>query len=250
MAENKDINSSLPIKKQPWVFNHSPWQLFPGSVLKWIALVTMIIDHTAMVLVDREQYAWEYAVMRSIGRLAFPIYCFLLIEGFLHTRNIGKYAASLAVFALLSEIPYDLARNNMLYNPEKQNIFFTLLLGLIMMYCMKMKDNALEWQLIFCMGACGIAEICNVDYGMRGILQIAGIYFCRYSPFLRAIFIVLMNVFQGGLQIFGGLAAIPVSCYNGQRGRQLKYIFYLAYPVHLLLLYFFNYIYFHLYTAP
>ena len=84
-----------------------------GSTLKMIAIITMLVDHTAAIVLERVLWAhnfssvtiyWVYVVMRSIGRLGFPIFCFLLIEGFCHTRNVKKYAGRLFLFALISLI--------------------------------------------------------------------------------------------------------------------------------------------------
>ena len=110
-----------------------------GYHLKLIALITMLIDHIAVVVIMRVYRAsyritgsmqlseefrdkvivWVsenqnlvymvYDIMRNIGRMAFPIFCFLLVEGFVHTRSVAKYAGRLAVFALLSEVPFDFA---------------------------------------------------------------------------------------------------------------------------------------------
>ena len=102
------------------------WKVLSGSALKCIALITMIVDHTAYVLLTKGTHL--YTVMRAIGRLAFPIYCFLITEGFLHTRDRKKYGIRLFLFALISELPWNLMnRGTLLY--EKQNVFLTLLLG-------------------------------------------------------------------------------------------------------------------------
>ena len=112
-------------------------KVFSGSMLKVLAMVTMIIDHIGSQLVDRSIVVFEtetytltlYRLMRDIGRLAFPLFCFLLIEGFLHTRSKVRYGVSMGVMALISEIPYDLEHHNRLFEIHGQNIFFTLLLG-------------------------------------------------------------------------------------------------------------------------
>ena len=86
-----------------------------GTTLKWIAVISMLIDHTAEVLINHNAaltdpiWAQIYVLMRGIGRIAFPIYAFLLVEGFLHTRDVKKYLARMLTFAVVSEIPFDLA---------------------------------------------------------------------------------------------------------------------------------------------
>ena len=114
-----------------------------GSTLKLIAIVSMLIDHTAATVIRALLISaspdWQpglrtlYSVSRDIGRLAFPIFCFLLVEGFLHTRNPKKYAGRLFLFALISEIPFDLALQSGWFDPGKQNVYFTLLIGLLVL---------------------------------------------------------------------------------------------------------------------
>lgn len=95
--------------------------------LKCIAVITMIIDHTGAVLFP------DNMTLRYIGRIAFPIFCFLLVEGFFHTRDVRKYMLRLGMFAVISEIPYDLAFRDTVIEFEHQNVFFTLFIGVVMM---------------------------------------------------------------------------------------------------------------------
>lgn len=97
-----------------------------GTDLKWIALISMTLDHIGVVLVPRGTLYW---ILRILGRLAFPIYCFLLTEGDLHTRSHGRYLRNLGIFALLSEIPFDLARSHTWFDGSDQNVYVTLFLG-------------------------------------------------------------------------------------------------------------------------
>ncbi|MBQ2453108.1 MAG: hypothetical protein II497_01520, partial [Lachnospiraceae bacterium] len=103
-----------------------------GTALKLIAVVSMLIDHTGDVLFPGQLW------LRYIGRLAFPIYCFLIVEGFIHTRNVMKYMARLLVFGIVSEIPFDLAFFGEISYPGYQNVFWTLLLGLMSIYMMSL----------------------------------------------------------------------------------------------------------------
>lgn len=109
-----------------------------GSTLKLIAIFTMLIDHTAATVILQminngiggQTLIDIYWVMRSIGRMAFPVFCFLLVEVQIYTQQ-GKYAARMFIFALISEIPFDLAINNTVLEFKSNNVFFTLLLGLL-----------------------------------------------------------------------------------------------------------------------
>ncbi len=115
-----------------------------GSTIKIIAIVAMFIDHLAASLLTRILYSASpesfnqtlygvIMVMRLIGRLGFPIFCFLLVEGFHKTRNRRKYALRLGMFALISEIPFDLAFHGQVLETGYQNVFFTLLIGILLL---------------------------------------------------------------------------------------------------------------------
>lgn len=207
-----------------------------GSHLKWIALISMIIDHVGMVFLNRTSFPVQYTVFRGIGRLAFPIFCFLLVEGFCHTHSFWRYACSLFVFAVISEVPYNLIVSDSISCPEKQNIFFTLLLGLFVMKLLEWKQD-FSVRLLILIIAGEFAEVFHLDYEMFGIMQIAGLYLCREKHWIRNEVLILLNLYHGNLQAFGAIAVLPIECYNGERGKQWKYLFYAVYPVHLLLLY-------------
>ena len=106
-----------------------------GYWLKVIAVVSMLIDHTSAVILEQIPGLENPAfLMRIIGRAAFPIYCFLLVEGFYHTRSRAKYAGRLFLFALISEVPFDLAFSRRMWDFSSSNVFFTLLFGLLVIW--------------------------------------------------------------------------------------------------------------------
>lgn len=226
---------------------------FSGNALKLIAVITMFIDHIGAVIVERALilYGGDYAlyerlltvdgILRSIGRISFPIYCFLLVEGFLHTKNIGKYMLRLALSAFISEIPFNLALTGKVINPYYQNIFFTLLTGLIVIYGVdriwsrERQTKVLRICLcifVVCAGTF-FAEFANMDYGAMGILPIVVLYLFRHNRFNQAI----AGVIAFSWEFPAPFAYLPVLAYNGQRGKGNKYLFYIFYPVHLLILY-------------
>lgn len=199
--------------------------------LKILAIVSMAVDHIGAVLYP------ELIWMRYAGRLAFPIFCFLLVEGYCHTRDVRKYMGRLGLFALVSEIPFDLAFQHPMWTLEKQNVFFTLFIGMGMLWLL---DN--EKEIIIRIGivilAMWAAEFLHTDYGFRGILLIAVFQMTRDKKAAQYIGGAAWNfLWMSRIQHAGALAMIPIALYNGQKGRSMKYFFYLFYPVHLLILY-------------
>ena len=208
-----------------------------GLLLKSVALITMIIDHYGAIFQPTEM------TFRMIGRLAFPIYCFLLVEGFIHTRNIKRYALRLLVFALISEIPFDYAFYRGL-NWGHQNIFFTLLIGLIAMYFIERKDVQESATPLIAVGAAAAATFLATDYSFIGIIYILVFYYTRNLPTIRRMslaagIIFLTNlVSTGWIQQYSLLSLPILLTYNNKPGPKIKplqYSFYLAYPAHLAL---------------
>ena len=211
-----------------------------GTALKWIAVISMLIDHTAEVLMNHNAaltdpiWAQIYMLMRGIGRIAFPIYAFLLVEGFLHTRDVKKYLTRMFLFAVVSEIPFDLAVFHMPFYWGYQNVFFTLFLGLLALAGIRWGEKNGLWKqalaLIMCVGA---AKLINCDYGAFGVFFIVLLYMTRYDKKNQTVLGALSLVWE----LPGILAFIPIRLYNGTRGRcGNKYFFYAFYPAHLLVL--------------
>ena len=223
------------------------YKVLSGSALKCIALFTMICDHVGshllrdanIVLLHAGQKTLTLAtVMTKLGRLSFPIYCFLLAEGFLHTHDRKKYGINLLLFALLSEIPWNLEHTGTLLY-ARQNVFFTLFLGYLGFCCIESLAERLPLQLAALLGLGVTAMFLRADYGVVGFAFILLLYCLRKNRILQAVlgscFITTTNTW------IGGLAFIPINLYNGRRGfirgRVLKYAFYAAYPLHLYLIY-------------
>lgn len=206
-----------------------PWGL-NGFALKWIAMVTMTIDHIGFVLFP------QYFFLRIIGRLAFPIYCFLLVEGACHTKNRVKYGVRLFLFALLSELPFNLVHGGSLWDSNDQNVMFTLLFGLLAVWCLQIKYRLLGGAgallLIF------LAEFLRTDYGGGGVVFILVFYVFYGKRLWGSVMFALANIYiYGGPQNYAIAALAPIALYNGKRGPSMKYLFYLFYPLHLLVLY-------------
>lgn len=210
-----------------------------AAVLKWIAVVTMVIDHFA-VAVYWQMAGSDYHVyygLRKIGRIAFPIYCFLLVEGFFHTRNVAKYLRNCFLFALLSEIPFDMAIFGRVVYPQGQNVYFTLCIGLAALilldrYRAEYEAKYVLLRLLVIVLAAYMGEVLDVDYHWRGVLFIILFYYIRnMQEWVRNLAVVCAFAYE----VTAPLAVIPIHFYNGERGRQPKYLFYAIYPVHLLI---------------
>lgn len=191
----------------------------------------MALDHTGAVLYPSQ--IW----LRCLGRIAFPIFCFLIVEGFFHTHDVRRYMGRIGVFALISEIPYDLAFRGVPLEYAHQNVFFTLLIGIGMMVLL---ERNREWPVkaVILLLAMWLAVLIRSDYNFRGILLIFVFYIFHESRWLAVTAGGLWNfLYQGVIQKYGVLSVLPLALYNGERGRKMKYFFYIFYPAHLLLLY-------------
>ncbi len=203
-----------------------------GSWLKVIAMLSMFIDHIAYYYGCDNPYLYE--LMRTVGRIAFPTFAFLLAEGFVHTRNRQQYLISLFAFALLSEIPW------MLLNHDgSHNVIFTLLAGILGLHVI---ENSKSHRITaICVTLIGLATIfSDTDYSWRGFGLVLIFYMFRGRPELQTLFGIPLMYEYG---IMGVLVAFSVIwLYNGERGfiqgKAWKYAFYAFYPVHLMMIYF------------
>ena len=208
------------------------------EILKLIACITMLLDHIGAV------FGRGYT-LRIIGRIAFPIYCFLLAEGAVHTKNPRKYALRLFIGMLLSEIPFDLALKRGL-TWGNQSVMVTLLLGFLAIELLKMAKW--DWLKLLIVGAfCGLAEWANTDYGGFGVLLIVLFSQTRGKLWLQALLLALvawmMNSaripvfgYRVPIELFAVLSMIPIAFYSGRKATSCKAVqvgFYLFYPVHL-----------------
>ena len=191
-----------------------------GTALKLAACITMLIDHIGASCIEAT-YGVAYRtppqilqldrVLRLIGRLAFPIFCFLLVEGFLHTHDVKKYIGRLFLFGLLSEVPFDMAFFKTPFHWGNQNVYWTLGLGVLAMALLQKSEDA------------------------DGNAAWTGLYLTRNDRRYQCIIGAGMMLFE----ITAPLAFVLLWFYNGERGRcpqWAKWAFYGFYPVHLTLL--------------
>lgn len=219
-----------------------------GTALKLLACVTMLIDHIGASCIEAGVGTAANCpvgllkmdpVLRLIGRLAFPIFCFLLVEGFLHTHDVKQYLRRLLLFGAVSEIPFDMAFFREPFYGGHQNVYWTLALGVIAVAAMQRSQDAvgrLTWQGGAAAVACALAaELAATDYGAIGVALIAALYLTRNSRTQQSILGAGMMLFERTAP----LAFVLTWFYNGQRGRcpqWAKWAFYLFYPVHLMVL--------------
>ena len=229
-----------------------------SNTLKTLAMVLMLLDHLWATVIPGNQW------MTCVGRLAFPIFAFMISEGYVHTSDFKKYAKRLLIFGLISEIPFNLMSAGGFFFPFHQNVMFTLLLGLLSIREIdKFKKNFKVKTGIFCLLKIAlfllIGTVGFVDYGAMGILVVIAFYVFRDVKFGRLFqllsLVLLFIVFFKGLgfeftiaghgfffpiQGFGVLAMIPICLYNGKKGTDskiLKHAFYWFYPVHMAAIY-------------
>lgn len=212
-----------------------------AAVLKWIAVISMVIDHFACAVYSSMQghNAQVYGILRDIGRIAFPIYCFLLVEGFFCTKNVWKYLRNLLAFAVISEIPFNMAVFGHVFYPKGQNVYFALALGICALILLKRFDGfrfcQLAAQAAITLLFLFLGEHLEVDYHWKGIAFIILFYYLRKLRIRQSVTAVVGAVAFGIYETAAVLAFVPIYFYNGKRGRQVKYLFYGIYPVHLLI---------------
>lgn len=241
-----------------------------GSNLKFIAMISMLIDHIGATILyryfmsaglmtndinaDITSADMIYMMFRVIGRLAFPIYIFLLIEGFMHTRSVIKYLLRLLVFAFISEPFFDMAfciqssrvKQGVLIEFGYQNVFFTLFLGLVIISLMdiwirKVKNQYIGF--IGCILVCGLGMVAayalHTDYGAVGVLAIAVAYIAKAwinSDVAVIVCSAIVLSFNDISEVFALLNIPVIRRYNHSRGKNIKPLFYAFYPVHLFVL--------------
>lgn len=219
------------------------YKFINSFTLKIIAIITMTIDHVGATLFP------QYLFLRIIGRIAFPIFCYLIVEGFFHTKDVKKYLLRLLAFAFISEVPFDMALksdNGLNINfLNELNVFFTLLFGLLCIAAIdeiKTKKKTTWYsillRIIIVISSMLLAYYLDTDYSVAGVAFIIIIYMLREKPVKLFIFsaILLYGCF-GSIEVYGLIGFLPIAFYNGNKGPSLKYLFYAFYPGHLLILY-------------
>ena len=230
-----------------------------AAVLHIIAMTLMLMDHLWATLLPAREW------LTCAGRVAFPIFAFMAVEGYFHTRSFKKYILRMLLFAVLSEIPFDLMYGGTWFYPVHQNVLWTFLLGLLGVWLMEqVRKKGKTWMyLLVCdlvvRAGLVLGTVCMVDYYGVGVLTVFVFYFLhgrKWWCFLGQLAALYwLNVeLLGGLmypvQLFGMefelcqqglalLALIPIWLYRGRQGyhsKPFQYLCYAFYPVHMLLL--------------
>ena len=220
-----------------------------GSALKVIALICMIVDHTTKTAFA--VWPWMRRVLFSvgsvkvtpafigasvIGRIAFPIFVFLCVEGVKHTRDIRKYMAGLLLFAVLSIVPFNLMRGVQWYDLHKMNVLFTLFLGVFGIHSLKSRSRVRAAAGV--LFSLAVAYILKCDYGFTGVALIILMYLLDRPGYQCLSILAVLG--RSKTTICSALASVPILLYNGERGfirgRAWKYAFYALYPLHMLFL--------------
>lgn len=224
-----------------WESNRS---FFNAGHLKILALITMLISHIAQTGLLTELGYWEYYYpFMIIGRIAFPIFCFFIVQGVVLTSNLKKYLLRLFIFALISEIPFDLAFYGGI-SKQGQNVIFTLFLGALCISFIKIIDEKSSYKLInaiVCIIIVSIfmdlADFLKTDYSSKGIRAIV-LLFLAYDSRLFTVFAIVQGFyFEANLLGVVYLSIIFILLYNGKKGNVNKWLFYIFYPGHLLVIY-------------
>lgn len=206
----------------------------------------MVLDHAGLALVP------SLGALRCAGRVAFPLYCFLLVQGFVHTRDVRAYGRRLLLLAILSEIPFDLLIFGLLVSPMEQNVLFSLLLSLMALWaCHSFEACPLQAWLV-CATLAVSSMALRLSYGWLGVALCLCFYLLRENRLRMALsatgalLLYSLSLFLSGVDIgwvltslCAPLSLLPILLYNdkpGPRRPWLSYLFYAAYPAHLLLL--------------
>ena len=220
----------------------------------------MLCDHLWATIVPGNDW------LTCIGRIAFPLFAFMIVEGYFHTSNLKKYIKRLVIFAIISEIPFNLVMGNSLFYPLHQNVLWTFLLGILLIHLNEKakKTGKIIIRVLTVIATVILAYLLGiitfVDFYNAGVLTVLVFYFFRgrkwYNFIAQLALLAYINIeMLSGLvyeislfgitfsivrQGFALLALIPIWLYKGKQGpynKILKYTYYGFYPAHLLVLY-------------
>ena len=226
------------------------------NTLKLIACICMLIDHvgtgifkyyikvqSTVIMPDAYRFcSTAYDICNGIGRIAFPIFSFFIVEGFLHTRSVVKYAGRLLVFGLISEIPFDLGLFKNIFYTDHQNIMITFFIALVMLCVLKYLDDnpmglsdPVRYLAYICtiIAFSDIAVVLKTDYSWKCTVLIAILYITRTAKPLQ----LILGAAATAWEKYAPASFLLLYFYDPEKKPKYKYAFYLFYPVHLIVIY-------------
>ena len=220
------------------------FQVFNGAQLKYVAFISMLIDHVNNAIVTPMLDGGGFLLYLSnifsiLGRIAFPIFIFFIVEGFFKTSNRKKYLITLLIFGVISEVPFDMFTSKTFFDPHWNNMMFTLALCLITIWIIdsiKNKlDNKVLWYVISIIIVIlfgFLAMQLSLDYDYHAIV-VAYLFYIFYDKPILGAGLGYLSIIK---ELYSFLGFGMTLTYNGERGRQYKWLNYFFYPVHILIL--------------
>ena len=224
--------------------NLKKFQFFSGAQLKYLAFISMLIDHVNNAIVTPMLDGGGFLLYLSnifsiLGRIAFPIFIFFIVEGFFKTSNRKKYLITLLIFGVISEVPFDMFTSKTFFDPHWNNMMFTLALCLITIWIIdsiKNKlDNKVLWDVISIIIVIlfgFLAMQLSLDYDYHAIV-VAYLFYIFYDKPILGAGLGYLSIIK---ELYSFLGFGMTLTYNGERGRQYKWLNYFFYPVHILIL--------------
>jgi len=214
------------------------WQVLDGTMLKLIAMVSMAVDHVGACFFPEQLW------LRIIGRIAMPLFAFGVAEGYCHTHDRKRYLVRMGLFALVSEVPFDLAFTGKVLEAGHQNILFTFFLAILgMLLFEKLREQTFKGRMAAAVAVLAVIAVASIllltDYNAVGV-GVVWVYCLFRKQKLPVKNLIAMGFYalsrNMGIYLYALMGFVPVFFYNGKRGRGLKWLFYVFYPGHLLLL--------------
>lgn len=241
-------------KRQGLAFNGTMLKIYGCIAMLCYSVGTVLIhngllqglesgsDELATLLAERPELlapAAAESVLQLLGGLCVPVFAFLLVEGFLHTSDFKRYFFTMLATACISEVPYDMAMRGNILDFQQQNLLFTLTVGLLMLYGLRMFEGKegviyrVDQVIVVIAALLWSGVVFNSDYGLCMILLIAVYYLLREKKLAK----ILIGCAISIMYITAPISGFFLYCYNGERGwNKNKYVFYALYPLHLLVL--------------
>ena len=250
------INVLQSFDMEEKVAKHPAFIRLSCTMLKIIACIAMLTDHVGYGIIRYyyrfhsddimpetfKAYNRAYDICNGIGRVAFPIFAFFLVEGFMRTRSVAKYALRLLIFALISEVPFDLGLFKDVTYDDHQNIMITFFIAIIMLSVIKyLTENSLGLSrpvlvlAVICtvIAFSDISVILKCDYSWKCMLLVSVLYLTRTLGSFR----LVAGSAATSWEQYAPIAFVLLYFYDPEQPPKYKYAFYVFYPLHLLVIY-------------